>query len=291
MNKVVLLSDSTCDLSPELVQRHRVEILPLHVSFPGDPKDYLDGVNLTSDELYQKAELLKTTPKTGALNVFELVEAFRPHIERGEDILFTGIGSGLSSTCQNALLASKEFPEGRIEVVDSQNLSTGTGLLVLKMAQFRDEGLPVGEIAQKARTLVPYVSAKFCIDRLDYLYRGGRCSGLSMNLAHFLHIHPIAKVKDNKLMVASKVRGKYRKAVDAQLEEFLKDLPMIDDFALFVTDSGRMDGEDQYMLSKAKEHFDPSRVYHTRAGCVVSAHCGPKTIGILYLLDPEKIKR
>ena len=145
MNKVVLLSDSTCDLSPELVQRHRVEILPLHVSFPGDPKDYLDGVSLTSDELYQKAELLNTTPKTGALNVFELVEAFRPHIERGEDILFTGIGSGLSSTCQNALLAKKEFPEGRIEVVDSQNLSTGTGLLVLKMAQFRDEGLPVGE--------------------------------------------------------------------------------------------------------------------------------------------------
>ncbi len=291
MNPIAILADSTCDLSPELVLRHRIEILPLHVSFPNDSHDYRDGIDLQSEDVYRKAEESKSTPKTGALNVYELIEFFRVHIDRGEDVLFTGIGSGLSSTYQNALLAAQSFPEGRIEVVDSQNLSTGTGLLVLKMAALRDEGKDVHAIAKEVRGLVPYVSAKFCIDRLDYLYRGGRCSGLTMNLAHILHIHPVAKVIDNKLQVVRKVRGRYRRAVDAQLEEFEEDLPAIDPFALFVTDSGHMEGEDEYMLSKARERFDPERIYHTRAGCVVSSHCGPKTIGILYLLDPKKVRR
>lgn len=287
MGKVAILCDSTADLGP-LAERWDVEVLPLHVHFEGDQTDYRDGVTLQSEEVYRKAELSRSTPKTGALNVYELVTFFKNHIDRGEDVVFTGIGSGLSSTYQNALLASREFPEGRIEVVDSQNLSSGIALLVLKMVEFRKQGLDVHQIAERTRRLVPFVSAKFCIDRLDYLYRGGRCSGLTMTLAHMLHIHPVAKVIDNKLQVYRKVRGNYRKAVDEQIREFFDDLPRIDDFALFITDSGHMDGEDDYIYEKVSPYFPKDRIYRSKAGCVISSHCGPKTIGILYLLHPDK---
>lgn len=287
MNKVIVMCDSTTDLGPELIRENDIHVIPLHVSFKDDPTDYLDGVNLTAEDVYAKAEKSGTTPKTGAINVFEMQEHFRPYIEAGCDILFTGIGSGLSSTYQNALLASQQFPEGRIEVVDSWNLSTGTGLLVLKMCQLRDAGEDVRSIAEKVRKLVPYVSAKFCIDRLDYLYKGGRCSGFTMTLAHMLHIHPVAKMVENKLIVYRKVRGKYIRAVDEQIKEFMEDLPRIDKSAVFITDSGHMTGEDEYIREKIKPYIPEKNIYHTRAGCVVSSHCGPKTIGILYILNPE----
>ncbi len=288
MNKVIVMCDSTADLSPELVKKNDIVVVPLHVSFKDDPTDYLDGVTLTAEEVYRKAEASGTTPKTGAINLYEMTEYFRPYIEKGFDIIFTGIGSGLSSTYQNALLASREFPDGRIEVVDSWNLSTGTGLLVLKMCQFRDEGDDVHTIAEKVRKLVPFVSAKFCIDRLDYLYKGGRCSGFTMALAHMLHIHPVAKMVNNKLVVYRKIRGKYIKAVDEQIREFMEDLPRIDKSALFITDSGHMTGEDKYIYDKVKEYIPEGNIHHTTAGCVVSSHCGPKTIGILYILKDEE---
>ena len=288
MNKVIVMCDSTADLSPELVKKNDIVVVPLHVSFKDDPTDYLDGVTLTAEEVYRKAEASGTTPKTGAINLYEMTEYFRPYIEKGFDIIFTGIGSGLSSTYQNALLASREFPEGRIEVVDSWNLSTGTGLLVLKMCQFRDEGDDVHTIAEKVRKLVPFVSAKFCIDRLDYLYKGGRCSGFTMALAHMLHIHPVAKMVNNRLVVYRKIRGKYIKAVDEQIREFMEDLPHIDKSALFITDSGHMTGEDKYIYDKVKEYIPEGNIHHTTAGCVVSSHCGPKTIGILYILKDEE---
>ena len=288
MNKVIVMCDSTADLSPDLIAKNDIHVVPLHVTFQGDATDYLDGVTLTSEQVYEKAEASGTTPKTGAINVFEMQEYFRPYIEQGYDIIFTGIGSGLSSTYANAVLASRQFPEGRIEVVDSWNLSTGTGLLVLKMCTYRDQGDDVHAIAEKVRKLVPFVSAKFCIDRLDYLYKGGRCSGFTMALAHMLHVHPVAKMVENKLVVYRKIRGKYRRAVDEQIREFMEDLPRIDKSAVFITDSGHMDGEDEYIREKIKAYVPEENIFHTRAGCVVSSHCGPKTIGILYILDPEK---
>lgn len=287
-NKVVIIADSTIDLSKDYIEQNEIKILPLHVSFAGDDKDYLDGVNLNAEELYNKVEETGHTPKTGAANINQFIEFFKPYIEEGYDIICTGIGSTLSSSYQNALLAAQEFPEGRIEVVDSQNLSTGTGLLVCKMVDFRNKGDDVHTIAKKVRELVPLVSAKFCINRLDYLYKGGRCSGMTKLVAHFLNLHPIAKVIDGKLTVYKTPRGKYRKAVDLQIQEFLEDLPNIDLTRVFVTDSGHMDGETEYIISELSKHMDPSHIIHTVAGCVISAHCGPKTIGILYILKNKK---
>lgn len=287
-NKVMIIADSTCDLNKDYLKENNIVILPLHVSFPGDDKDYLDGVNLDAETVYKKVEEIGNTPKTGAANVNQFIELFQKYIDENYDIIYTGIGSGLSSSYQNAVLASQEFPEGRIEIVDSQNLSTGTGLLVCKMVDFRNEGLDVHQIAEKVRELVPLVSAKFCIDRLDYLHKGGRCSGMTKLFAHLLNLHPVAKVINGKLTVYKTPRGKYRKAVDAQIQEFLEDLPNIDLTRVFVTDSGHMDGEDEYVIQELSKHMDPSKIVHTTAGCVISSHCGPKTIGILYILKEKK---
>ena len=287
-NKVMIIADSTCDLNKDYLKENNIVILPLHVSFPGDDKDYLDGVNLDAETVYKKVEEIGNTPKTGAANVNQFIELFQKYIDENYDIIYIGIGSGLSSSYQNAVLASQEFPEGRIEIVDSQNLSTGTGLLVCKMVDFRNEGLDVHQIAEKVRELVPLVSAKFCIDRLDYLHKGGRCSGMTKLFAHLLNLHPVAKVINGKLTVYKTPRGKYRKAVDAQIQEFLEDLPNIDLTRVFVTDSGHMDGEDEYVIQELSKHMDLSKIIHTIAGCVISSHCGPKTIGILYILKEKK---
>ena len=285
MNKVKVVADSTIDLSPELVKKYDITIIPLHVTFKDDTHDYHDGVDIDAESLYKKVEASKETPVTGAVNVVEFIKCFKKIIDSGYDIIFTGIGAGLSSTYQNALLASKEFPTGRIMVLDSKNLSTGTGLLVLKMCKYRDEGLSVSEIYNKVFPLVDLVSAKFCIDKLEYLYRGGRCSGLTMIFAHALHIHPVAKMVDGKLIVFKKPRGPYEKAVDEQINEFKEDLPKIDKSCVFITHSGRIEGFDRYIYDKISKDIKPENIYITEAGCTVSSHCGPKTIGILYIVN------
>ena len=285
MNKVIVMTDSTCDLSEELVKKYDIKVYPLHVTFPGDDKDYLDGKNCFPEEVYKRCEENGFTPKTGAINIIEFINYFKEYIDKGYDIIYTGIGANLSSSYNNALVASKEYPEGRIEVVDSENLSTGTGLLVLKMCLFRDQGDDVHTIAKKVRDLTSKVSAKFCIDTLTYLYKGGRCSGMTNMLAGILKIHPIAKMIDGKLTVYQKPRGKYIKAVDLQIEEFVKDLPNMDKSAIFITHSGRIDGIDEYVYEKLKQYVSSDSIFITRAGCVVSSHCGPKTIGILYILN------
>ncbi len=285
MNKIKIICDSTCDLSPELIEKYDIKIVPLHVYFPSENVDYLDGQTLDVETLYKKVNELGETPKTAARNVAELISDFKPYIEDGYDILFTGIGSGLSSTYQNATVAAQSFPEGRIEVIDSQNLSTGTGLLAVKMGELIKEGLDVHQIAEKVRALVPNVSSKFCIDTLDYLYKGGRCTGMQRLLTQVFRIHLVAKVYQNELKPYKKIPGKYVKAVDAQIKEFMDDLPNIDKSCVFITDSGYMEGLDMYIHEKIKDYIPEENIHHTRAGCVVSSHCGPKTIGILYIMD------
>lgn len=285
MNKVKIICDSTCDLDEAYVKENDVEVVALHVSIKGDPTDYLDGVNLKSDDVYKLVEKYGVTPKTGARNAAELTEDFRKFIDQGYDIIFTGIGAELSSTYNNAVVAAQNFPEGRIEVIDSESLSTGAGLLVTKMVKFRNEGDDVHEIARKVRELVPLVSAKFCIDRLDYLAKGGRCSGMTKIFAHMLKIHPVAKMINGKLEVYKKPRGDYHEAIKLQVDELVEDLKNdnVDLDTVFVTDSGRMNGDDDYTINEVAKYVKRENIRHTVAGCVVCSHCGPKTIGILYI--------
>lgn len=282
MNKVIVMSDSTCDLGYLAIEKD-VKVVPLHITFQGDERDYLDGENIIPDEIYKKVEEGCDIPKTGAISIGEFIEEFKKYINEGYDIIYAGIGSKLSGCFQNATIASREFEEGRIEIVDSKSLSTGTGLLIMKMCELRDKGLGVHEIADKIRSLVPYVVAQFCIDRLDYLYKGGRCSGMKKVFVHALSIHPVAKMMDGDLKVYKLPRGKYVKAVDEQIKDFERDLPNMDKSCVFITHSGRIEGMDEYAYEIVKKYIEPENIHITRAGSIVSTHCGPKTIGILYI--------
>lgn len=279
-----IITDSTCDLSKELIEKYNIRVIPLHVSFPGDDTEYLDGVNINSEQLYDLAKKLNVLPKTGAVNVVEFIKVFEEELAKGNEIFYVGIGSGLSSTYNNACIAREQFPDSKIVVLDGQNLSTGTGLIVIKAARLAKEGKSLDEIKEICEKAVPLVSAKFCIDRLDYLYKGGRCSGMAMIAAHALKIHPVAKVINNKLVVYKKPRGKYENAVEVQIDEFMHDLDNIDKSCVFITHSGRMDGIEKQIYDKISPYLDKENLFITEAGCTISSHCGPKTIGILYIL-------
>ena len=292
MNKVLIVADSTCDLTPEYVKEHDVRIIPLRVSFPGENIEYLDGVDITSLDIYKKVEELGVIPKTSALNAHGFIEYMEPLIEEGYDIVFTGIGSGLSSSHNTVSLAMQELPEGRVFVVDSMNLSTGIGLLVNKMVEYRDAGMSAKEIAEKVQPLAYNASAKFTIDRMDYLYKGGRCSGLAKFVLNTFKVHPICKVINGKLTVAKVALGAYRKGINEQIKELKKDLEAdnVDTSCVFITDSQCMDGEDDYAYEEVAKLIDPSCIHRTHAGCIISSHCGPKTIGVLYLLKEKPAK-
>ncbi len=285
MNKIVVVTDSTCDLLKEQIEENHIVVLPLHVSFSGENKDYLDGVDINSTELYKKVEETKSLPKTGALNVGELMTAFKKILDEGDSLIYTGIGNKLSSTFANTVLAKEELGSDKIALVDSKNLSTGIGLLVLKMCKLRDEGKSLEEIKDTVQKLADNVSTKFCIDRLDYLYKGGRCSGMTRLVAHTFSLHPIAKMIDGQLKVYKLPRGKYMKSIDLQVDEFMKDLPNIDMDHVFITHSGRMEGIENYVYEKLKPYVPEGHLHITEAGCTISSHCGPKTLGILYIVN------
>ena len=297
MKKVIVIADSTCDLSKELVEQYNIQIVPLHLSVEGDETDYLDGITLTTEGMYELVDKYDKLPKTGARNINEFIEDFRPHIENGDDIIYTGIASALSSSFNNACIAAKEFPEGRIELVDSMSLSAGSGLLAIKMCEYRDKGYNVHQIAEKIRKIVPNVVVQSCVDKLDYLHKGGRCKAATKALAHIFKIHPVVRIKEGAIHIYKLTRGKFQKGLDVQIEDFKEDLTShdVDLSTITVIDAYRTEGDENYLYEKVKELLDkqkePYRIHRLKAGCVISAHCGPRTTGLYYIKYSEcKIK-
>lgn len=281
MNKVIIIADSTVDLTPELIKKHNIVTVPLIVRF--DEEIYYDNETITPDELYEKVKIKGELPKTAAVAPQTFIDLFKPYIEQGCDILFSGIGAKMSSTIQNAIIASNEFPEGRIFVLDSGNLSTGTGLLILKMCKYRDEGKSAKEIFDLVSPLVTKVSAQFAVDTLEYLHKGGRCSGASKIFGTIFHIHPIIKLVDGGMIVYKKPRGAYKAALNELVNEIKGDYPNVDLDHIFVTHSGMDQNLINYLYEEVSKVVGQDHVYITRAGCVISSHCGPGTIGVLYI--------
>ena len=281
MNKVIIIADSTVDLTPELIKKHNIVTVPLIVRF--DEEIYYDNETITPDELYEKVKIKGELPKTAAVAPQTFIELFKPYIDQGCDILFSGIGAKMSSTIQNAIIASNEFPEGRIFVLDSGNLSTGTGLLILKMCKYRDEGKSAKEIFDLVSPLVTKVSAQFAVDTLEYLHKGGRCSGASKIFGTIFHIHPIIKLVDGGMIVYKKPRGAYKAALNELVNEIKGDYPNVDLDHVFVTHSGMDQNLINYLYEEVSKVVGQDHVYITRAGCVISSHCGPGTIGVLYI--------
>ena len=281
MNKVVIIVDSTCDLPKDVIESNKIEIVPLTVNFPDET--YYDGVDITTPELYKMVSEKGILPKTAAITLGEIYNVFEKWIDAGYDIIYTGISSHMSKSYENAVMMSKEFADGRIEVVDSGNLSTGIGLLVLKACKWRDEGKDVHEIARLMRETVPHVRSQFIVDTMEYLHKGGRCSSVAKLFGTILKIKPLIVVREGKMSVGGKPRGKIEACLDKLVEMVVEDKDNIDLETVFVTHS-EADTSCAYLMEKVKEVLPEANVMESRAGCIISTHCGPGTIGVLYIL-------
>lgn len=279
MSNVKIFTDSTSDLTPEILKDLDISVVPLYVNF--DEHSFIDGVNITTKELYEKIEEEGKLPKTAASSPANFHNAFKPFIDEGKDIVFIGLSSELSSHLQNASIAAGEFPEGRIHIVDSLNLSSAIGLLVMKAADFAAKGMSAGEVAEKTRQLVPKVKTAFVIDTLDYLHKGGRCSAIQSFVGGMLKVRPIVKVVDGKMILGQKLMGKREKALNTMLNNVIKDKDNIDTDRVMVTHSISDDAD--YLKAELSKNINAKEIIVTQAGCVISSHCGPNTIGILYI--------
>jgi DegV family protein with EDD domain len=279
MSNVKIFTDSTSDLTPEILNNLDISVVPLYVNF--DEHSFIDGVNITTKELYEKIEEEGKLPKTAASSPANFHNAFKPFIDEGKDIVFIGLSSELSSHLQNASIAAGEFPEGRVHIVDSLNLSSAIGLLVMKAADFAAKGMSAGEVAERTRQLVPKVKTAFVIDTLDYLHKGGRCSAIQSFVGGMLKVRPIVKVVDGKMILGQKLMGKREKALNTMLTNVIKDKDNIDTDRVMVTHSISDDAD--YLKAELSKNINAKEIIVTQAGCVISSHCGPNTIGILYI--------
>lgn len=282
MRKVIITSDSTCDLSKELIEKYDIKIVPLYINLGNN--SYKDSLELTTKELYEKIEAKEGFPKTSATTPDDFYKFFKPFLDEGCDIIYTGISSSMSCTFQNAHIAKAELNTEHIYLVDSQNLSTGIGLILLKAATYRDKGMSASEIKDKMEEIIPKVRAQFVLERLDYLYKGGRCSGMSYFIGSTLRIKPYIKVENGKMIVAKKAIGPMKKGLNIMIEDFQSKINDIDKEFLFITHSEAEESR-KYIEEKIKDEipqFENTNV--TEAGCVVSGHCGKGCIGILYIM-------
>ena len=276
---IVITSDSTTDLSEELRERYNVAVMPLKITLGG--KLYTDGVDITPDDIYAHHDKTGELPKTTATNVNDCLEFFKKYTDSGKTVIHFTISSDMSSTYSNACLAAEEL--GNVHVIDTKNLSTGGGLLVISAAEMLNEGLSAEEIVEKTKALVPCVDASFVIDSLEYLYKGGRCSALAMFGANLLKLKPCIQVKNGKMDVAKKYRGKYGEVLKQYVTEQIGDGSDIILDRVFVTHAGCDPQLVDEIVALVKKLAPFKEVFMTRAGCTVSSHCGADTLGVLFI--------
>jgi DegV family protein with EDD domain len=279
MSNIVISSDSTCDLSLELRERYNVSIIPLGVTL-GD-KTFFDGVDINPDDIYAHHDKTGELPKTTAANVGDCIDYFKPFVDAGKTVIHISLSAEFSSTYNNACLAASEFEN--VYIVDSRNLSTGNGLLVIAAAEMAQSGMEATEIVKKLNDLALCVDASFVIDKLDYLHKGGRCSALAMLGANVLKLKPCIEVKNGKMGVGKKYRGKYGAVLKEYVAERLANIEDIDLNRVFVTHAGVDMEIVNAVVEQVKATAPFKEVFMTRAGCTISSHCGADTLGVLFV--------
>ena len=282
-NKIILSADSTTDLGQELIARYNVVTVPLHIVM--NDKSYDDLVNITPDEIYQNFDKTGKLPKTSAVNCHEYIDRFKPYIDEGYEVIHINIGSALSTSYNQCCIAAKEL--GHIYPVDSCNLSTGSGLLVIEAAERIKAGMCAEDIAKEVQGLACKCHGSFVVDKLTYLRAGGRCSSLAALGANLLNIKPRIDVnnRDGSMSVGKKYRGKLIKVLETYVNEQFEQYENIARDRVFITHSG-VDKEVLdfvYDLVKSKDYF--KEILITRAGCTISSHCGPGTLGVLFMTE------
>ncbi len=277
--KIKIISDSTCDLSSELLKKHDITTTPLIVMKADE--EFEDGLTITPEEIFAHVAAGGNLCSTAARSVGFYQDTFAKFSNEYDGIIHISIGSLFSSSYQNACLAAEEFDN--VRCIDSQNLSTGQGLVVLKACELAQTAQSLDELAQELQNYTSQVEASFLVDKLDYLAKGGRCSSAAALGANLLNLKPCIEVKDGKMTVVKKYRGNYAKCLANYVKDRLAEREDVDSQTLFITQT--VVSDDCYQAVKeavdAYGHFET--IYETKAGCTVSCHCGPGTLGILFV--------
>ena len=278
---IQITSDSTCDLG-ELAPKHGIRLMPLKVIL--DTETFKDGVDIAPADIFAFVEKTGMLPKTSAPGIEDFRELFSLLTADGDEVIHFTISSKASASYSCALAASREF-DGKVRVVDSLALSSGQGLLVMKAVDLRDAGKSAAEIEETVNALRARVNTSFVPDRLEYLYKGGRCSKMEMYGANILKIHPMIDMKDGQLGVKKKYRGKMTVCIKSYIEELKAAYPVYDKTRCFITHSSA----DAELVELAREmvqsEFDFDEVVETVAGSVITGHCGRNTLGVLFIHD------
>lgn len=275
---VIITTDSVCDMPKELLERYQVRMIPLTIS-EGD-HSYKDGVDFTPDDIYELYDSQHLLPKTSAISPQEFVDFFTPLTQDGSEVVHIDISSACSATYQNACMAASEL-EG-VYPVDSLHLTLGQGLLVIEACRLRDAGLSAREIAEQLPAYREKIVTSFVVDTLEYLWKGGRCSGLTAFGANLLQVRPCLELREGEIKVARKYRGTMQKVYTQYIRDYLS-RENIDTRMGFLVHSGRISQETLDQLRQLILELVPfSEVPIVRAGCTVTSHCGPGTVGVIF---------
>ena len=277
--KIKIMSDSTCDLSKDLLDANNITLFPLTVV--KNDAAFKDGVDIHPANIFAQGAAGGALCSTSAGSVGEYADLFEKYASDYDAVIHINLGSGFSSSYQNACVAASDFDN--VYCIDSQNLSTGQGFLVLKACELAKTAQNLDELAQQLREFTEHVEASFLVDKLDYLVKGGRCSSAAALGANLLNLKPCIEVKGGKMAVGKKYRGNYAKCLANYVKERLDGREDIDRSTLFVTQTIVSDECNAAVLEAVKTYGKFDTVYETTAGCTVSCHCGPGTLGILFV--------
>ena len=278
MNKVIITCDSTCDMTKEQLEEYGVKTVPLYVRIQDD--EYRDGVDITSDVMFEKISQCGQLPKTAAVSMQDYLDFWKPFKEEGYEIVHLTISSEMSVCFQNCRMAAEEM--GGVYAVDSHNLSTGIGLLVITAVNLAREGKSGKEIYDILMEKREKLNVSFVLDTVDYLAKGGRCSAVTAFAAGLLRLRICIEVKDGKMDVCKKYRGKMSVVLADYVRDRLNENVDADLDYIYITDSGVSDEIRQKVKETVLEMRPFTNVLFSTAGCTVSSHCGPGTLGILF---------
>ena len=274
---IKITATSTCDLPPELLERYQIDLVPLYISFGGNT--YRDGVETGPDDIFRHVDGGGALPTTAAVNIADYQALFAQLSPKYDAVLHITIGSGFSACYQNACIAAEEFPN--VYVVDSRNLSGGQGLLVVEAAEAARRGESIQDILAMLDGLVDKVDTTFVVDKLDYLAKGGRCSSVVALGANLLKLKPCIVLTDGKMTVGKKYRGAFEKVLPGYVRDQL-DGKEVRKERVFITYT-RCDPAIPAAVEQIVREYGFQEIIHTNAGCTVSCHCGPNTLGVLFI--------
>ena len=277
--KIKILSDSTCDLPAQQLLQHDITLIPLTVIKDG--KEFKDGITITPANIFEHVAAGGELCTTSAVNIGEYTDVFEKYASEYDAVIHINLGSGFSTCYQSACLAAEEFDN--VRVIDSKNLTTGQGFIVLKACELAQTMEDVDAIAQELRAYADKVEASFVVDKLDYLVKGGRCSSAAALGANLLGLKPCIEVKDGKMSVVKKYRGNFAKCLSSYVKERLEGRDDIDRSCLFVVQT--VVSEECYsgVMEAVRTFGNFDTVYESVAGCTISCHCGPGTLGVIFV--------